>query len=88
MGSGGNIGKYIFNKMKVKNNLGIERTNNKNRFICNDLSDSTKNIETFKLIKKKNSKIDAIVICTGKSKKILAKMLTKNFCPILLDLIF
>ena len=54
MGSGGNIGKYIFNKMKVKNNvLGIERTNNKNRFICNDLSDSTKNIETFKLIKKK-----------------------------------
>ena len=54
VGSGGNIGKYIFNKMKVKNNvLGIERTNNKNRFICNDLSDSTKNIETFKLIKKK-----------------------------------
>ena len=54
VGSGGNIGKYIFNKMKIKNNvLGIERTKNKNKFVCNDLSDSMKNIETFKLIKKK-----------------------------------
>ena len=80
VGSGGNIGKYIFNKMKVKNNvLGIERTNNKNRFICNDLSDSTKNIETFKLIKKKNSKLDAIVICTGKSKKDTSKNADQKF---------
>ncbi len=78
--SGGNIGNYIFNKMKMKNNvLGIERTKNKNKFVCNDLSDSMKNIETFKLIKKKNLRLDAIIICTGKSKKVISKNTDQKF---------
>ena len=70
VGSSGNLGSYIFRELKKTNNiLGISKKKNQNNFECKDLSNSKMNIDTFKLIKKKNSKLDAIIICTGKSKK-------------------
>ena len=70
VGSSGNLGKYIFKELKKTNNLlGIERKKSHNNYECIDLSNSKMNFDTFKLIKKKNSLLDAIIICTGKSSK-------------------
>ena len=73
VGSSGNLGRYIFKELKKKNNLiGIERKKSLNTFECKDLSNSRMNLDTFKLLKKTNSKLDAIIICTGKSGKDLS----------------
>ena len=80
VGSAGNFGKYIFNELKKTNNvLGIERKKNKSNFECKDLSNSKINFETFKIIKKKNQNLDALIICTGKSKKDLSKNIDQKF---------
>tara|TARA_B100000242_G_C43039642_1_gene484928 strand:- start:1300 stop:1998 length:699 start_codon:yes stop_codon:yes gene_type:complete len=80
VGSAGNLGKYIFTELKKNHNvIGIERNKNRNNFVCKDLSDTKSNFETFKLIKKKNSSIDAIIICTGNSKKNLSNINDKRF---------
>ena len=80
VGSAGNFGKYIFNELKKTNNvLGIERKKNKSNFECKDLSNSKINFETFKTIKKKNQNLDALIICTGKSKKDLSKNIDQKF---------
>jgi NAD(P)-dependent dehydrogenase (short-subunit alcohol dehydrogenase family) len=73
VGSSGNLGGYIFKELKKKYNLiGIERKKSLNTFECKDLSNSRMNLDTFKLLKKTNSKLDAIIICTGKSGKDLS----------------
>ena len=70
VGSSGNFGNFIFKDIKKKYKVfGIDRKKNHNNFKCDDLSDSVKNLETFKLIKQKITKLDAIIICTGKSGK-------------------
>ena len=80
VGSSGNLGEYLFNKFKKKNHLlGIQRKKAQNNFICKDLSNSNLNFETFKLIKKKYSKLDAIIICTGKSSKDLTVDIDRRF---------
>ena len=80
VGSAGNFGKYIFNELKKTNYvLGIERKNNKSNFECKDLSNSKMNFETFKIIKKKHPSLDALIICTGKSKKDLSKNIDQKF---------
>lgn len=71
VGSTSNLGKFFYSKLKKKNNLlGISRkkTNHKN-FECKDLSKFQNCLKTFKMIKNRKSTINAIIICTGKSKK-------------------
>ena len=80
VGSSGNLGGYIFKEFSKKNFcLGIGRKKHINNFQCKDLSKSEINFETLKLIKQKNSKLDAIIICTGKSKKDLNKNIDHKF---------
>jgi len=80
VGSSGNLGKYLFDKLKKTNDLiGIERKKGLNNFSCKDLSNSNLNLETIRLIKKKTSRLDAIIICTGKSSKDLTVDLDKRF---------
>ena len=80
VGSSGNFGKYISKELKKTNNiLGIERRKSLNNFECEDLSNSKMNFKTFKLIKKKYSKLDAIIICVGKSRKDLNLSLDQKF---------
>jgi len=80
VGSSGNLGKYLFNKLKKTNHLlGIERKKSFNNFSCKDLSNSNFNLETIRLIKKKAPKLDAIIICTGKSSKDLTVNLDERF---------
>ena len=80
VGSAGNFGKYILNELKKTNYVfGIERKKNKSSFECKDLSNSKMNFETFKIIKKKNPTLDALIICTGKSKKDLSKNIDQKF---------
>ncbi len=80
VGSSGNLGRYLFKELKKKNTLiGIERKKSINNFECNDLSNSKMNLATFKLLKKKNSKLDAIIICTGKSSKSLSASNDEKF---------
>ena len=80
VGSSGNLGGYLFKQLKKTNHLlGIGREKNKNNFTCKDLSNSNLNFETFRLVKKKYSKLDAIIICTGKSSKDLAADIDKRF---------
>ena len=80
VGSAGNFGNYIFRELKKTNYvLGVERKKNKSNFECKDLSNSKLNLETFKLIKRKNQKLDAVIICTGKSKKDLSKNIDEKF---------
>lgn len=80
VGSSGNLGGYLFKELKKTNYLiSIEREKNLNNFICKDLSDYNLNLETFKLIKKKYSKLDTIIICTGKSSKDLTIDIDKRF---------
>jgi len=74
VGSTGNFGNFIFKELKKKNLvLGIGKKNNKDNYQCTDLSISEANLKTFKLIRKKFIKLDAIIICTGSSKKNLIK---------------
>tara|TARA_Y100000590_G_scaffold467795_1_gene648012 strand:- start:5574 stop:6272 length:699 start_codon:yes stop_codon:yes gene_type:complete len=80
VGSAGNFGNYIFGELKKTNYvLGIERRKSKNNFECKDLSNSKMSLETFKLIKRKNQRLDAVIICTGKSKKDLNKNIDEKF---------
>ena len=80
VGSSGNLGGYILKKLKKTNTLlGIERKKSNNIYECKDLSNSKMNFDTFKLLKKKNSKIDAIIICTGKSSKDSSKNIDEKF---------
>ena len=80
VGSSGNLGGYLFKELKKTNYLiSIEREKNLNNFICKDLSNYNLNLETFKLIKKKNPKLDTIIICTGKSSKDLTVDIDKRF---------
>ena len=80
VGSSGNLGRYIFKELKKTHTLiGIERKKSFYNFECKDLSNYKMNLETFKLLKKKNSKLDAIIICTGKSGKDLGASIDKKF---------
>ena len=80
VGSSGNLGRYLFNKLKKTDYvLGVQRKNNQKNFLCKDLANSNVNFETFRLIKKKYSKLDAIIICTGKSSKDIAVDIDKRF---------
>tara|TARA_B100000035_G_scaffold286694_1_gene271171 strand:- start:269 stop:967 length:699 start_codon:yes stop_codon:yes gene_type:complete len=80
VGSSGNLGKYLFKELKKKNYLlGIERKKSHNNFSCKDLSNSNLNFETLKLVKKNNPRLDAIIICTGKSSKDFTSNLDKRF---------
>ena len=80
VGSSGNLGRYIFKELKKTHTLiGIERKKSLNNFECKDLSNSKMNLDTFKLLKKKNSKLDAIIICTGKSSKDLNARIDNKF---------
>ena len=80
VGSSGNLGGYILKKLKKTNTLlGIERKKSNNIYECKDLSNSKMNFDTFKLLKKKNSKIDTIIICTGKSSKDSSKNIDEKF---------
>ena len=80
IGSSGNLGNYLFRELKKKNDLiGIQRQKKKHFFECNDLADVNMNLKTFKLIKKKYSSLDAIIICSGKSKKNAIKNIEKKF---------
>ena len=74
VGSTGNFGNFIFKELK-KNNLvlGIGKKNDKDNYQCTDLSISETNLKTFMLIKEKFLNLDAIIICTGRSKKQLIK---------------
>ena len=57
VGSSGNLGRYIFKELnKTHTLIGIERKKSLNNFECKDLSNSKMNLDTFKLLKKKNSK--------------------------------
>ena len=54
VGSSGNFGNFIFRNIKKNYKvLGIDRKKNHNNFKCDDLSDSTMNLETFGSIKQK-----------------------------------
>tara|TARA_Y100000816_G_scaffold157265_2_gene112233 strand:+ start:10337 stop:11035 length:699 start_codon:yes stop_codon:yes gene_type:complete len=78
--SSGNIGNYLYKKLKKNNKvIAIERSNKNYNFVCKDLSNYMLNYETFKLIKKGNSKIDAIIICSGKSSKNTDKLNDEKF---------
>ncbi len=80
IGSNGNLGSYIFRELKKKNSiLGISRKKKQNNFECKDLSNAKMNMDVFRLIKKKYSKLDAMIICTGKSKKELGKDIEERF---------
>ena len=80
LGSSGNLGSFIFNELKKNTILvGVQRQKKQNFFQCKDLSDSNMNLETFKLIKKKYPSLDAIIICTGKSKMDKNKNIEKKF---------
>ena len=80
VGSSGNLGRYIFKELnKTHTLIGIERKKSLNNFECKDLSNSKMNLDTFKLLKKKNSKLDAIIICTGKSSKDLSARIDNKF---------
>ena len=80
VGSSGNLGRYIFKELnKTHTLIGIERKKSLNNFECKDLSNSKMNFDTFKLIKKKNSLLDAIIICTGKSSKDLSTNIDEKF---------
>ena len=80
VGSSGNFGNFIFRNIKKNYKvLGIDRKKNHNNFKCGDLSDFTMNLETFKSIKQKFIKLDAIIICTGKSNKDLNVNNDKRF---------
>lgn len=80
IGSSGNFGKYLFQKLKKNNSvIGVQNKPDKKKYICEDLSISKLNIDTFKLIKKKHAKLDAIIICTGKSQRSQAKEIEENF---------
>ena len=80
VGSSGNLGGYILKELKKTNTLlGIERKKSNNIYECKDLSNSKMNFDTFKLLKKKNSKIDAIIICTGKSSKDSSKNIDEKY---------
>ena len=53
VGSSGNLGRYLFNKLKKTDYvLGVQRKNNQKNFLCKDLANSNVNFETFRLIKK------------------------------------
>ena len=80
VGSAGNFGKYISKELRKKNSIiGVQRNENNNNYGCADLSNLKLNLQTFRRIKKKNSKIDALIICTGKSKKELIKDFDQKF---------
>ena len=80
LGSSGNLGSFIFNELKKNTILvGVQRQKKQNFFQCKDLSDSNMNLETFKLIKKKYPILDAMIICTGKSKLDKNKNIEKKF---------
>ncbi len=80
VGSSGNLGRYIFKELKKTHTLiGIERKKGFYNFECKDLSNYKMNLETFKLLKKKNSKLDAVIICTGKSSKDFDAGIDKKF---------
>ena len=80
LGSSGNLGSFIFNELKKNTILvGVQRQKKQNFFQCKDLSNSNMNLETFKLIKKKYSSLDAMIICTGKSKMDKNKNIEKKF---------
>tara|TARA_B100000886_G_scaffold336318_1_gene294859 strand:+ start:5598 stop:6296 length:699 start_codon:yes stop_codon:yes gene_type:complete len=80
VGSAGNIGKYILKEFNKSNKaIGVERVANKKNFTCKDLSNSKLNLNTFKEIKKKNSKIDAIIICSGNSRQELKKNINQKY---------
>ena len=80
LGSSGNLGSFIFNELKKNTTLvGVQRQKKQNFYQCRDLSDSNMNLETFKLIKKKYPSLDAIIICTGKSKMDKNKNIEKKF---------
>jgi len=80
LGSSGNLGSFIFNELKKNTTLvGVQRQKKQNFYQCRDLSDSNMNLETFKLIKKKYPILDAMIICTGKSKLDKNKNIEKKF---------
>lgn len=80
VGSSGNLGNFIFEKFKKSNYvLGIGKKKNKNNFFCNDLSVFKNNLEIFKSIKKNFLYLDAIIICTGRSRKNSSKSFDKKF---------
>ena len=72
-GASGVLGNYLVQKFKKNNNI-ISISKNKNfksekmNLSC-DLSNNNQVNKIFDLIKKKFKKIDAIVLCAGKSKK-------------------
>ncbi len=80
VGSSGNLGNHIADKLKKRYVVtGIQRNKKKNFFICKDLANFNLNLETFKMIKKKYPNLDSIIICSGKSKKDTTNNIEKKF---------
>lgn len=80
IGSSGNLGNHLSESFKNKYIVtGIQREKKHNFFVCKDLSNFKLNIETFKLIKKKYLNLDAIILCTGNSKKNLTNNIEQKF---------
>lgn len=80
VGSSGNLGNHIADKLKKRYVVtGIQRNKKKNFFICKDLANFNLNLETFKMIKKKYPNLDSIIICSGKSKKGTTNNIEKKF---------
>ena len=66
VGSSGNLGEYLFQSLKQKFKvIGISRD-----FKTNSLSNFKATLEVFKKLYSKSRKVDAIIVCTGKSSKI------------------
>ena len=74
-GSSGVLGKYLVNQFKKGNNIiSISRNKVSRNGIINYCCNLSRDLEVnsaFSLIKKKFKKIDLIILCAGKSKKIL-----------------
>ena len=86
-GLGQEIKNYYLNKDYNLINLSRSKLKNKSNLvnISNDLTNSKKTISTFKKIKKKYKKLDAIICCTG-SGKISNDELNKDIIQHYLDL--
>tara|TARA_B100000989_G_scaffold296769_1_gene280734 strand:+ start:587 stop:1285 length:699 start_codon:yes stop_codon:yes gene_type:complete len=70
-GASKNLGYYLFKKLDFSNNVYLlSRSKIKHKyFIKTDMSNSKQSIRTFHKIKKKFTKIDAIIFCIGNSRK-------------------
>lgn len=70
-GASKNLGYYLFKKLDISNNVFLlSRSKISHKyFIKTDMSNSIQSIRAFQKIKKKFTKIDAIIFCVGNGKK-------------------